>query len=221
MRETEKRMQRLGVTPADLDAILVTHEHSDHISGVGRFARRHDIPVWMTPGTHAACPEPSPPQVREVNCHRQFRIGGLDIMPIPVPHDAREPCQYRFDDGQRRLGILTDTGHVTPHIVECLDGCHVIAVEFNHDVELLRQGPYPPTLKNRVGGRHGHLNNDQAADLLKRVDRSNLQRVVAVHLSEVNNCSAVVRRRMTEALESTSIGLCIADQETGSDWYSL
>ncbi len=221
VRETEIRLNRLDRSPADLAGILVTHEHSDHIRGVAAFARRHKLPVWMTPGTHAAARDRDFPKLHYVNCHAAFTIGSLEITPMPVPHDAREPCQYRFSDGARRLGVLTDTGHVTPHIVCSLGGCHTLAVECNHDLGLLQQGPYPLFLKTRVGGRLGHLNNDQAADLLERVDHCNLRHVVAVHLSEVNNTPDRVMTRLRAVGKLSGADITLADQQGGLDWCEV
>jgi phosphoribosyl 1,2-cyclic phosphodiesterase len=138
-----------------------------------------------------------------------------------VPHDAREPVQYVFSDGDRRLGVLTDTGCVTPHIERCLDGCDALVLECNHDSEMLRRGAYPPQLKTRIAGRLGHLDNAAAAALLATLDRRRLQHVVAAHLSEQNNCPELARAALAGALGCGSEWIGVADQETGFGWREL
>src|SRR5919199_241367 len=168
LSETVKRLGRLGLEPRDLTAILVTHEHDDHGGGVARLARRYELPVYLTYGTFVALGRGSSmiPSVNLIDSHSPFLIGDLEIHPYPVPHDAREPCQFVFSDGERRLGLLTDTGDSTPHIERMLSGLDALVLECNHDIDLLMNGPYPPTLKARISSRYGHLDNGTAAQLL-------------------------------------------------------
>ncbi len=220
IRETERRLQRLATEPSEISAILVTHEHSDHISGVGRFARRHDIPVWMTPGTRAAMGDSNLPVTRDINCHDLITIGHLHVEPVPVPHDAREPCQFFFSDGSKRLGIITDTGHITRHLRRRVDGLDALAIECNHDRHSLANGPYPLALKDRIGGSLGHLSNDQTSNLLENMDRSRLRHVVAVHLSETNNSPARARQALTSSgVAETHVR--VANQVLGLDWIDV
>ncbi len=219
--ETERRLARLGRAPQDISAILVTHEHGDHIAGVARFARRHDIAVWMTPGTFAAAGCPDLPRFEPLDCHQPFTLGDLEVVPFPVPHDAREPCQYRFGDGARGLGVVTDAGHVTPHMQRCLDGCRALAVECNHDSAMLAAGPYPPSVKARVGSRLGHLSNAQAAELAAGAHSPALHHLVGVHLSEVNNTPALARQALAAAVGGEPGEVLLADQGRGLDWLSL
>lgn len=219
-KETVKRLEQLGTAPEEITGVLVTHEHSDHISGVARFARRYDLPVWMTPGTHAAMRDNEVPDLVAVNCHETFTIGAIQVEPIPVPHDAREPCQYLFSNGARRLGILTDTGHITPHIRRRLDGVSALVIECNHDAEMLATGPYPQPLKERIGGRLGHLSNLQARDLLAAMDRTNLEHVVAVHLSEANNTPDNARASLGGA-GVVADQLQVAEQHQVLDWIDV
>ncbi len=219
-KETVKRLEQLGTAPEEITGVLVTHEHSDHISGVARFARRYDLPVWMTPGTHAAMRDNEVPDLVAVNCHETFTIGAIQVEPIPVPHDAREPCQYLFSNGARRLGILTDTGHITPHIRRRLDGVSALVIECNHDAEMLATGPYPQPLKERIGGRLGHLSNLQARDLLATMDRTNLRHVVAVHLSEANNTPDNARASLGGA-GVVADQLQVAEQHQVLDWIDV
>ncbi len=221
VRETERRLGRLGRTAADLDAVLVTHEHGDHIRGVGPLARRHGLDVWMTPGTACAQDSGELPRLHYFSSHTAFAIGDLAVEPYPVPHDAREPSQFVFGNGAERVGLLTDVGHVTPHILEKLAGVRALLLECNHDPGMLRDGRYPPTLKQRVGGRHGHLANGQAAEVLARLEQRNrLNEVVAMHLSEQNNQPELARTALGEVLGDTD-GIRVAEQEAGFDWLTV
>ncbi|HEY9182604.1 MAG TPA: MBL fold metallo-hydrolase, partial [Gammaproteobacteria bacterium] len=159
----EERLRAVDRQPRDVTAILVTHEHADHAQGVATFAKRHNTPVWMTAGTASALPTIT--RVHHLSCHRELTVGGIGVQPYPVPHDAREPCQFTFTAAGRRLGMLTDAGHITPHMYERLGACDALALECNHDLEALQRGPYPESLKARVASRFGHLNNGQTTEL--------------------------------------------------------
>ena len=220
-REVEARLARLKVAPQDLDAILVTHEHGDHVSGVGVLARKYNIPVWMTVGTAMQFSGGTLPALQHFHGHDRFEIGDIEVAPFTVPHDAREPCQFVFHNGLHRLALLTDTGSITPHIVEMVDGCDAFLLECNHDPGLLQVGPYPPSLKQRVGGRLGHLSNRQAAELLQQMDVSRLQHIIAMHLSEKNNTVALAREALGGALDCEQDWIGIAEQENGFAWREL
>jgi phosphoribosyl 1,2-cyclic phosphodiesterase len=183
--ETVARLSRIGLTPEQLHGIVVTHEHGDHIGGVARLARKFALPVFLTHGTLRSQNGTFAglSAVTEINPHLPFAIGEVQVQPYPVPHDASEPVQYVFGDGVRRLGVLTDAGCSTPHIEATLSGCDALVLECNHDSGMLANGDYPYHLKQRVGGRYGHLNNVDAAALLARLDNSKLQHIVAAHLS--------------------------------------
>jgi phosphoribosyl 1,2-cyclic phosphodiesterase len=222
VNETVSRLARLGLQAEQINGILVTHEHSDHIGGVARLARKFKLPVWMTHGTlltqQAAFADIA---VTELNPHHSIAIGDIEVQPFLVPHDAREPVQYVFSDGERRLGVLTDTGHITPHIEASLAGCHALVLECNHDEEMLRSGRYPPTLKQRVGGRVGHLSNRQAAGLLANMDTSLLKYIVAAHLSKQNNQPELVAQALSEVLSCKLDEITIASQSEGLDWITI
>lgn len=215
------RLARLGVEAESIAAILVTHEHTDHASGVGRLAARFGIPVWCTAGTLNACARYGIETAQLFNPHDVFAIGGLEIAPVAVPHDAREPSQFIFSDGDCRFGVLTDTGHITPHIERVFDGCDALLLECNHDVERLQAGPYPASLKARVGGPLGHLSNTQAAGLLAALDLGRMRHLVAAHLSDKNNSPALAQAALAAAAGCEPDWIAVADQNLGLDWRSV
>ena len=219
LREAESRLSHLHIDPKQLSGIIVTHEHQDHVGGVFRLARRHKIPVWMTHGTLESVRDESDGVTVHI-CRdiEPFVIGDLEIQPYTVPHDAREPVQYTATDGIRKLGVLTDVGHSTPHLMKALNGCDALVLEFNHDTEMLSQSVYPPWLKARIGGQLGHLSNQQSAEILQGLDRSRLQRVIAAHLSQKNNSPDKVRSLIQGVLAGSDVEVVIADQESGFDW---
>lgn len=221
-RECERRLHRLGVAPNSVSAVLVTHEHSDHLGGVVRFATRHGCNVFATHGTLAAgrvCEDGL--VVERISGEQAFVLGDLEVLPFSVPHDAREPVQYRFSDGVSMLGVLTDAGGLTPHIQETLAGCSALVIECNHDQDMLARGKYPPMLKRRIGGSHGHLSNDAAAELLQRLPGLRLQHVVAAHLSQENNTPALARAALAGALSCSEEWIGVADQGEGFDWREV
>ncbi|MDB5970992.1 MAG: fold metallo-hydrolase [Hydrocarboniphaga sp.] len=218
---TESRLQRLGIEPGSISAILVTHEHGDHLGGVARLARRHGIEVWMTPGTCSAWGEHRVEQVRLFSPHADWSIGDLHVQPYPVPHDAREPCQYVFAYRGLRVGILSDAGAVTPYMQLMLDRCDALMLECNHDSAMLAAGPYPYSLKHRVGGGLGHLSNEQSAALLRGVDRSRLQHLVLTHLSETNNTPELALRAARDAMQSAADWIVCAGQDEGLAWREV
>jgi len=217
---TERRLARLGLAPADLAAIVVTHEHGDHADGVLPFARRHGVPVWMTHGTARAL-SGAAPEARMFDSHSPFAVDGLEVHPFPVPHDAREPAQLVLSDGAWRLGVLTDTGSPTRHVAAMLSGCHALVLECNHDPAMLAAGPYPGWLKTRIGGPFGHLANEAAAALLATLDRSRLRHVVAAHLSATNNRPALASGALAQALGCAPAEVVVADQAEGFGWLAL
>ncbi len=221
VNETVKRLARLATSPESITAILVTHEHGDHISGVARFAAAYDIPVWMTPGSYQFAQHKGLPHAGMLVLEEPLVIGDLEVLPVHVPHDAREPAQYVFTDGARRFGILTDLGVVTPHVLECYSGLDAFLLEANHDADLLANGPYHHRLKRRVAGNYGHLSNVQAAGLLAAVDTSKLQHIVAAHLSEHNNTQALAKAAFAAALNCAEDWIGIAHQQRGLDWRTI
>lgn len=225
VRETEKRLARLEVSPGALSAVVVTHEHSDHIQGVAALARRHGLPVHLTFGTRKAVRD-GRHSLDQAVCHevrpeRSFQIGEMEVEPVPVPHDAREPCQYIFRAEERVLGVLTDLGSLTPHVVRAFGECDALVLECNHDTQLLAAGPYPPGLKRRVAGELGHLNNAQAAELLQHVNQDRLRHLVLCHLSEENNTPEHALRAVQEVLPVGHERVRVACQTAGFDWLEV
>jgi phosphoribosyl 1,2-cyclic phosphodiesterase len=222
LRDTVARLQRLGRTPSDLAGILVTHEHGDHVAGVFRLARKFGLPVWMTHGTWVGCRESDTNlDLRLIDSHHPLSIGALEVQPFPVPHDAREPVQYVFSGSGIRLGVLTDVGEPTAHVCAMLSGCAGLVLEFNHDADLLARSAYPASLKRRIAGRYGHLENSVAASLLGQIDCSALQVLVAAHLSERNNRPELAVAAVASALTCPDDWVGVADPDDGFDWRSL
>ncbi len=242
-RELIARLARAGVAIEQLDAIFVTHEHGDHVGCALAISRRYQIPLWMSRGTWRAVnrlPLPvdallfddalaaDPADVGngvEVNFARDgesIEFPGLSLLPYTVPHDAREPLQVVFNDAHaRRLGVLTDAGCATAHLIERLQGCHGLLLECNHDSELLARSTYPASVKARIGGRLGHLSNEIAASILSAVTHGALRHVVAAHLSERNNQPALAQTALAHAFGASPDQIAVADPRQGTIWYDL
>jgi phosphoribosyl 1,2-cyclic phosphodiesterase len=222
IRETERRLARLEMQPSDLSGIVVTHEHQDHVGGVFKLARRYAIPVWLSYGTWRAVQDDCTGVT--LNFCRDgdlLAIGDLQLSPYTVPHDAREPLQYLASDGQVRLGVLTDAGQSTPHLVQSLSGCDALMLECNHDRQMLADSSYPYSLKQRIGGAYGHLSNHTSAGILAAMDRTRLKMVVGAHLSRQNNTPELARTALCEALQDHGAEVRIACQDDGFSWIDV
>ncbi len=220
VKETEARLQRLGRSASNLTAVVVTHEHTDHIKGVAALARRYKMPVYMTPGTFHSKDHGQIPELRLIETYQRFNLAGLEVEPVAVPHDAREPAQFVFRCNGVSLGVLTDLGNISPHVERCYCDCDALVLEANHDPMMLAGGPYPPSLKQRVGGLWGHLSNQQAAGFLQRVDTARLQHLVVAHISQKNNSLALVRE-VIEPLVVSVGNTVYACQDEGFDWLEV
>lgn len=224
-KDATARLARLNLAPTDISGIVITHEHDDHAGGAFKFAAKYNIPVWLTHGTLKMATRYFPAkhtlQVNVIDSHSAFVFNDVIVQPYPVPHDAREPVQYVFSDGSKCLGVLTDVGRTTPHIEETLSACHALVLECNHDATMLQNGPYSWSLKKRVGGELGHLENGDAAKLLSKLDNSKLQHIVAAHLSAKNNTPLLAKTALAKVLGCELDWVGIADQSNGFDWRSI
>ena len=223
IRDTVARLARIGVAPETITAIIVTHEHSDHVGGVAAFAARYETPVWLTFGTLSAVAErfAGLPKVCGFDTHDAFAIDAIEVRPFPVPHDAREPVQFVCSDGHWRLGLLTDLGVSTLHVEASLSGCDALVLECNYDSSMLANGPYPVALKARIAGRLGHLDNRTSGEILAALDRRRLKHVIAAHLSQTNNTPELARGALAEALSCETGWISVATQDEGFDWREL
>jgi len=224
-RETGRRLARLGLAPADLSAIVLTHEHDDHAGHALAFAAAHRLPLCLTYGTRSALEEAGKASgeapLRLIDGRSALALDALEVRPFTVPHDAREPVQFVFSDGASRLGVLTDIGASTAHVEAMLSGCHALVLECNHDPALLWGGSYPKWLKERIAGPFGHLDNGAAERLLGALDRTRLQHVVCAHLSEQNNRPELARAALARALGCDPDWVGIATQDEGFGWREL
>lgn len=220
IKETQRRLQLLGSDAEQLDAILVTHEHGDHIKGVAPLARKFNIPVYMTPGTWHSKDLGQLADLRLIENYQPFQLGDLRVVPVAVPHDAREPAQFIIELGSKRLGILTDLGNISLHVEQQFGHCDALVLEANHDSMMLAMGPYPLSLKDRVGGPWGHLNNQQALRFLQDSDLDRLQQLVIAHVSEKNNCMEKVKQ-VFEPMAECVQELVYANQSEGFAWMQL
>jgi len=220
--DTERRLERLGLAPSEISAILVTHEHGDHASGVFDFAAAHRVAVYLTYGTLGAMRQEGKVidgvRTIQVDGRQALAVGDVQVHPFTVPHDAREPVQYVLTDGASRLGVLTDIGTSTKHVEDCLSRCDALVLECNYDRDMLWAGTYPKWLKQRIGGPFGHLDNRDSERLLAAIDRSRLKHVIAAHLSQQNNRPELARTALARAMGCEESWIGLATQDEGFGW---
>ncbi len=196
-KRTAERLAARGRDVRDVDAVIISHDHHDHVRCAGILARKFGLPVYVTRRTYRAAQRYGLGEIAELRFFKpaeSLTFGAVEVRPIRTPHDAAEPVAFVVSDGRRRLGILTDLGHVFDGLVEVLAGLDAVFLESNHDPEMLASGPYPTFLKRRVAGEHGHISNVDAAELVRSVRNGNLQWVALSHLSEINNTPELALR---------------------------
>lgn len=222
LKALDVRLGQAGLSFKHIDAIFITHEHSDHIGCAHQLALKHRIPIWMSHGTHAAAGELNFDGLLNVAQDGvAIDLTEICITPFTVPHDAREPLQLRCTDGSRHLGVLTDLGHSTDHVLSHLAQCHALLLECNHDASMLEVSAYPAFLKRRIGGRYGHLSNEDSAKIAKALDHPGLQHIVAAHLSKQNNRPELALEALATALGREPADMGVATQVAGYDWVTV
>ncbi len=224
-KEITARMAVIDRHPEQLSAVIVTHEHSDHVSGVGVLSRRYNLPVYANPATHraAAGKVGNLSALEEFSTGSRFVVNNLEVHPFAISHDAAEPVGFVIDDGRQRVGYCTDTGKVTKLMAHLLSRCHGLVLESNHDPQMLMDGPYPFPLKQRVQSNLGHLSNGDAASFVSGLGNSSLRTLILSHLSETNNHPRLARTAFehTTAGFSKNIELSLACQDCTGDLIDL
>jgi phosphoribosyl 1,2-cyclic phosphodiesterase len=227
--ELQKRLATIGVELSAIAAILVTHEHNDHVQGVGILSRRANIPVYANSATFAAASK----TISKLFSYNEFETGGpfhfrnLEIHPFAISHDTEDPVGFRISDGSVSLGYCTDTGKVSRLMLQRLASCQALVFESNHDIEMLRNGAYPPYLKQRIRSSQGHLDNGEAAAFLQELAHEDLQHVVLAHLSEENNHPEIALHAAVGALhhnphcEAAAIRISVASQGCAGELVRL
>ena len=226
-REIKRRLAKVGLEPEDLHGVVLTHEHLDHVRGLNRFCRKRQVPIYATPGTAQELELRSEVRalVRPCRSGVPFEAAGFVVEMFSVPHDAREPVGVVVEDpaGGGRVGLVTDLGCRSRLAWSRLGGVHALLLETNHDLEMLRNGPYPWPLKQRVAGRHGHLSNADAAQGLSELAHDGLQHLVLYHLSQVNNLPALAAAVVGEELARlrTKAAMTVSGQFEPTPWLTV
>lgn len=213
VRALNKALHDIDMEISDLSAVLLTHEHTDHIKGLATFVKKYDLPVYATFGTAAAILQKLPQAEKNLRTFaggEQFDIDRLHVQSMPTPHDAADPVAYRIDGGGYQLGYVTDVGFLPDDIQDTISGCDTVVLESNHDVDMLRTGPYPMYLKQRIRGNYGHLSNEDCAQGAAALAQTGTKRLVLAHLSDKNNNPLVALRCTQRALRGTDCQLYVA-----------
>lgn len=221
-KHLDERLARRGLTFGDLNAVFVTHEHSDHVGCARQLALQEKLPLLMSRGTYAAIGSPDlGGGIQFARDGELIALNDLCITPFTVAHDAKEPLQLTATNGDKRFGLLTDLGHVSAYVVQQMQHLDAVVLEFNHDESMLQASKYPPFLKQRIAGDYGHLSNQQSFNFLQAISHQGLRNVVAAHLSEQNNHPELVRELMTSALQGLNCTSIAADAVSGFDWIEI
>lgn len=213
VRALNKALHDIDMEISDLSAVLLTHEHTDHIKGLATFVKKYDLPVYATFGTAAAILQKLPQAEKNLRTFaggEQFDIDRLHVQSMPTPHDAADPVAYRIDGGGYQLGYVTDVGFLPDDIQDTISGCDTVVLESNHDVDMLRTGPYPMYLKQRIRGKYGHLSNEDCAQGAAALAQTGTKRLVLAHLSDKNNNPLVALRCTQRALRGMDCELYVA-----------
>lgn len=221
--QLERRLQSRGICPRSLDAILVSHEHIDHIRGVGVFSRRFNLPVLINKKTAEAAARKIGRIERfsYFDCGKSFRVKDLTIHPFSISHDASDPAGFTFSRNGVKIGVATDLGIPTHMVKTHLQGCGLLVIEANHDLSMLENGPYPWPLKQRIKSRVGHLSNDTSRHLLTELLHDRLSHVILAHLSEINNDPKVALEAIRPVLKNHPARLHVAVQDTCGKLFNL
>ena len=219
-KKAESGLNYLGLTGRDIDGILLTHEHADHINGLGVMARKYGIPIYATKGTIEAVKymknvgEIDESLFHEIRADEKLVIKDLTVNPMHISHDAADPVAYRVSYGHKRVAVCTDLGHFTDYTVESLRGMDALLLEANHDVNMLQVGPYPYHLKQRILGDRGHLSNENSGRLLSRILHDGVQEILLGHLSKENNLPEL-------AYESVRMEITLGDNPYNANDFSM
>ncbi len=237
-KELFHRLLLMQVNPEELNGIFITHEHADHIGSAFQVALELGIPIFMSKGTWRACyQQRTQSQAGLIHSQRaelvleqgllkviadeeRFRLHGIEVTPVTVPHDAKEPLQLTCSDGQAVLGILTDLGHISSHVHHHFSKCTALMLECNHDVPMLSQSNYPPFLRQRIGGDFGHLSNEQSTHALGLWVHNQLKNILCAHLSEQNNHPDLVRHSVSKVLGCSEKDVLCANAQHTSPWLA-
>ncbi|MDC8785978.1 MBL fold metallo-hydrolase [Roseateles koreensis] len=223
LRELTRRLERAGSGLDQLNGVFITHEHGDHVGCALALSQRHRIPLWTSRGTWRAIGNPDFDHtlLHFARDAEGIALGDLQVQPFAVPHDAQEPLHLRCSDGARHLGLVTDLGCTSARVIQALQACDALLLECNHDATLLKGSSYPASVKKRISGTHGHLSNDQAADLLMQCMHPRLGTVIAAHLSERNNRPELAAQAIADVLGRNLSDIPVAHQARGSPWFDL
>ena len=221
-KRLDERLRQLGVSPASISAVLVTHEHTDHIRGLPLFARDFDVPIYATPATARTIGLHDTVRVVTFNAGDTLTFGHIRVQSYSVSHDAVDPVNYTYaSEAGAKLGFATDLGHPCKLTLARLAGSHALIVESNYCPHMLRRGPYPPFLQQRIRGRHGHLSNDDAMALLETLRHDKLRLAVLVHVSEHNNDPDLIREKVSRIFAGTPVRIVVAPPDGLPEWFEV